>query len=652
MRSTRIVGLTLAGLLAFLAWMLGYDLFMLVPWKVRWWLGMATFLGVVVALVGGAYRRFPPRPWALIDPAQTADRGTHRVIAWGLQAVTLSFAYAFFYRPGYGGVSDWDLHQAWFEAFRQSLLRYGQFPWWDPWCAGGFPLAFEPQMGLVSLDTLFVLPMGADAGLRLATIASMMLAVEGARRLARHLFADPWAVALVAAVYAWNGAIIILTVNCHALTICYPFIPWILLYTLRIDRGPVPAALLGVASAASVLTVIQYPTAYAALICAAALLWGFLAQPRPARPRYVALVGLAAGVFLTLAGWRVVLTGLILRDFPRHGSSWINSTPWTLARDLLDRYVPPARVYPYLKGFEPEYASYVGVIPLAAAALSLGRGWRWWHTLAAVCYAMAIGSVQVYHPSYWVSTWPGFATMHNVGRWKIPGLLGLALAAGSEAQAWRAGDRRRRLLGALLVAVVLADLAVYAHQCLPATFSTPPEERHVPGPPVPGIVNIQKWEFRADTEGYEAVRRGYGVIQGYCPSLDYDRGRKTLRLWRGHPAYVGEYTSEGRPIVPEFWSPQLITFQLRPGQVVEINQNPGNYWRVNGSPVFAGWKCAELLRPFVARADDRGRLRLEIQPPGVPLAIGTSAFGLLLAAACYRLSGRLGVGESTRERGS
>ena len=632
----------MAGVLAFVAWMLGYDLFMLLPWKVRWWLGMGGFLGGTAALVGWVYRRFPPRSWALIDPAATPRRGTHRALAWGLQAVTLSFAYAFFRWPGHGGTSDWDLHLAWFEALHQTVLHFHQFPWWDPWCAGGFPLAFEPQMGLVSLDTLFVLPLGTEAGLRLATVAYMMLAVEGARRLARHLFADPWAVALVAAVYAWNGAIIIFTVNCHAIALCYPFIPWMLLYALKLDRGPGPAAGLGVASAASVLTVIQYPTAYAAMITAAVLAWGFLAQPRAARPRYLALVGLAAGVVLALAGYRLVLTGLVLRDYPRHGSSWIAGTPWSMAGEWVRRYVPPARVYPFVPGFEQEYASYVGVIPIAFAALGLIRGWRWWHTMAAVCYAMAMGSVYACYPSYWVSTWPGFSTMHNVGRWRIPGLLGLALAAGGGVQAWRAGGRGRRVVAAGLVAVVLADLAVYAHQCLPAAFGTPPEERHSPGPPVPGIVNIRSWEYRPeearpDTQNYEAVRLGYGVIQGYCPSLNYDRGRATLRLWRGHPRYVGEFTSEGRAIAPESWSPGRITFRLRPGQVVEINQNPGNYWRVNGEPVFSGWKCAELLRPFVARADDRGRLLLEIQPPGVPLAVAVSAFGVILGLACFRL---------------
>ena len=638
----RIVGVAVAGVLAFVAWMLVPPLFMAIPWTIRWWMGMTVFLGLGAALIGWTLRVSPPRPWRLVDPATTQQQGLHRAVAWGLQGLALSFAYAFFARPGYGAVTDWDLHLAWFEALRLAVVRFHQFPWWNPWNAGGFPLAFEPQVGLASLDTLFVIPFGTENGLRLASVASMMLATEGARRLARNLFEDPWAVALAAAVYAWNGAVLIFTVSGHALTLCYPFFPWMLLFALRIDRGLRPAILLGAAAAASVLSIVQYPTAYGALFTAGVLAWGFLGRPRSERARYLALVGVAAGVFLAIAGWRLVMTGLVLKDFPRRLSSMVDNPPYQQVHALVDREIPPPRVQSYTKGFNSEQACYIGAIPLFAAVVGLRRGWRWWHTIGAVGFAMAMGSVQIHHPSYWVSTWPGFSTMHMVGRWRLCAVLGVALAAADEIGAWRrAGGRLRGLAGVLSLATV-ADLALYAHQCLPIAFSTPPAERVGPGPAVATIVNLQAWDFQGDPSGFEAIRRGYGVIAGYCPLLGYDRNRPTLRLWRGHPAYLGEFVAGGRPVVPESWSPNRIVFVgLEPGQEVEVNQNPSSYWFANGRRLFPGAKCAELMRRFGARADDRGRLVLEISPPGVPLAIGASAGGLILAAAAIGLASRL-----------
>ena len=630
----RILGLALVGLVVILVGMLGPYWFMAIPWWVRWRMGMVCFWGLVAALLRWTLRRSPPRPWPRLDPAAVPDPAMHRAMAWALQAATLSFAIPFFARPGLGGVCDWDLHLVWFEALRQSVVRWHQFPWWDPWLCGGFPLAAEPQVGLISLDTPLVLLFGTSAGIRLAAVGSMMLATEGARRLARLWLADPWAVALVAVVYSWNGAILLFTVSGHALTICYPFLPWMLVYAFQINRGARAAVLLGVASAASVLTVIQYPTAYAMLITAAVLGWGSLAEPVAARSRYASRVALAAGVFLALTGWRLVMTGRILLDFPRTIYSMVDVSIYGLLHATVDREIPPSRVIPYTEGFNSETACYVGAATMLAAFVSLRRGWRWWHTLTAVCFAMAMGSVEFHHPSYWIREWPGFSTMHMVGRWRIPGVLGIALAAGDEIQSWRTGGGRLRTLAAALVIGVICDLALYVHQCLPTAFSVPPAELQSPGPPVERIVNVQTWEFEGATQGFEAVRRGYGVIQGYCPQLGYERGRPTARLWRDHPGYRGEFVAGGKAVEPRFWSPNRIVLEVRPGEEIEVNQNPGSYWWGNGRQLFPGARCVELTGRFVARADERGRLVLEIWPPGVRQAAGLTLAGLVLAGAC------------------
>ena len=642
----RVVGVAMVGIALVLAAMLGPPLFMAIPWGFRWWLGELGLLGLVLAAYGWALRTCPPRGWAMIDPERSPERGLHRVLAVALQLLTLSFLYPFFARHGYGGIYDWDLHLTWFEAIRQSVLRFHQFPWWNPWTCDGFPLAAEPQVGIVSLDTLLVLPFGTETGLKLSAVASLMLATEGARRLARLWLVDPWGVALAAAVYAWNGAIVIFTANGHALTNIHPFLPWLLYYAFRIGRGVRPAAMLGAVQAASVLTVIQYPTAYDAIIAAAVLLWGFLGTPRGGRLRYLGLLGVAAGVFLTLAGWRLALSGLVLRDYPRTIATIVDNSPGGLLHALLDRVVPRAHAEYAGPNWDSELASYVGPIPVLLAVASLRRSWRWWHTLAFAGFALAMGSHRVTQPSYWMLTWPGFSTMHMVGRWRLPALLGLGLAAGSEVQAWRAGGWIGKNVAAMLAALVLADLAVYAQQCLPLAFGVPPAGRPGPGPEVVPIISLRRWEDPLITHNYEAMRRGYAVVEAYCPMLGYDRDRRpTARLWRGHPGYVGEVVADGRPLAPESWSPNRIVLRGRPGQAIEINQNPGNYWHARGRPLFPGSKCAELTRRFVANADDRGSLVVEARPPAgaLRLAAGATLAGLVLLGGSGSIAARFSL---------
>src|SRR5680860_319765 len=63
---------------------------------------------------------------------------------------------------------DFDYYAQMYEAFRISVLKYGQFPSWNPWMAGGLPLYANPQFGLISIQSILSLIFGAVYGLKLA----------------------------------------------------------------------------------------------------------------------------------------------------------------------------------------------------------------------------------------------------------------------------------------------------------------------------------------------------------------------------------------------------------------------------------------------------------------------------------------------------
>ncbi len=83
---------------------------------------------------------------------------------------------------------------------------------------------------------------------------------------------------------------------------------------------------------------------------------------------------------------------------------------------------------------------------------------------------------------------------------------------------------------------------------------------------------------------------------------------------------------------------------MEPGQEVEVNQNPGSWWRVNGRQAFAGQRVAEMTVPFVARADETGRLVLEVRPVGLEIGYGLHLAGVILLA----LSGWLAWSRTNR----
>jgi len=566
---------------------------------------------------------------------QSTNTFWDRALPWALRLAVLSLAWPLL-RPIDGmGFADWDFVLDKFEALRRTILEWGQFPWWNPWCRGGFPLAAEPQIGAVSLATPFVLAFGTTVGLRIAATLCVALAFEGADRLGRLWFRDRWASAAVGLIYALNGAVIVNTVWGYVIPMSYAGIPWLALHAFRLNRSRLDGLALGFWAAFIVLNGIQYLSLYAAILAGLVWLRALRVAPSGQRPLILNRTVAAAGVCLLLCGWRLATVIDVLLDDAREWASFWDLPISSIVNALIDRPDPrwtteiPVR---HLADFI-ETTCYVGPLVVALGLASLFNGWRWWHTMILVSTWLAIGSLRWYQPSRWLADWPVFSSMHVVTRWRFLAMLGLGLAVGDLLNRWRhAADPRWRWAAALVVFVIAADYLSLAHQQFPLAFRDAPIERFAPGPPVPTIVNVRAGK------GYPCVARGYGVIQGFEPMLGgYRRDAPTLRKAREDPDYQGEAWTDRGPVEPAFWSPNRIVFRVEPNESVTINQNPGSWWLVNGERAFAGLRCAELLVPFEAQADDQGRLELTTRPEGLEAGLALHALGLVMVLGAWRL---------------
>jgi len=610
----------------------GMGFFLSLPRRVHWALGEGVFLLIVAT---GLLRLLTVKPadtWPLAATSKAAMHGTQgvRSLTWALRLTVASLILPTMRHPDGLGFADWDFVLDKFEAIRRTILIWGQFPWWNPWCRGGFPLAAEPQIGAVSIATPLVLSLGTAIGLRVAAILCLLIAVEGAYRLASLWLGEPWAAAAVGLVYGLNGAVITDTSQGYILAMSYCSVPWLVYHAFRIGDRFLDGLALGFWLAFAVLNGIHYLTLYGGVLTMLVWMRALRVGPRRVRSRVLVHAVAALGLCLALCGWRLATALLVMRDDQREQVTRWDESPWAAFGYLLAR--PASNWYQIVPGqHHADYisrVSYVGPVVVVLALASLSRRWRWWHTLTLITGWLAIGSVHWYHASYWLSSWPFFGSAYVVIRWRYLAFLGISLAAGSVLARWRrSDDRRTRLCAACLTLVVAVDYVSLAYQQLPLAFSIPADSHFFPGPPVPTIVNVR------EGKGYPCTLRGYGVIRGYEPMLSYRRNVPTLRKSREDIDYRGEaWTSRG-PIEPVYWSPNRLVFLASPGQEVFVNQNPGSWWWANGRLAFARRRCAELMVPFVARADDAGRLELEIRPPGLKAGIGLQFLGLSLLCA-------------------
>ena len=182
---------------------------------------------------------------------------------------------------------------------------------------------------MVGVATPLVLAFGTSVGLRLATLACLLIAAEGARRLALMWVGDPYAAVAAGLIYGLNGGVLPQVVSGYHLQMSYLTFPWLLYYLFRLERRAADGLWLGFWLAFSLLNGINYYTRLRRDDRRGRLDSRGPGAQRAARARFLSHAALALGTFLALAGWRVATTGWVYRDFPRHLGWSYDQTIWT-----------------------------------------------------------------------------------------------------------------------------------------------------------------------------------------------------------------------------------------------------------------------------------------------------------------------------------
>ncbi|MGL4462237.1 MAG: hypothetical protein ACRC1K_08780 [Planctomycetia bacterium] len=602
---------------------------------VKWYIGQTLFTTAALGAAWFALRRPPPTVLSDAEPkSETAARWEEWAAPLLLYAAVLAAAVGLFRHPDGLPNGDWDVFVTRYEALRRTILLWGEFPWWTPWRRGGFPLASDPQTGLFSLATPLVLLFGASIGLRLAAVAYLLVAAEGARRLAKLFARDPWAAAFAGLVFALNGAVVVYVAAGLYVPMSFCWLPWILRGVLLLERSPRRGVELGVWGALLVNAGVQYPSVYTVLLAGLLAVHRLYHLPPAERRRFLLGAVLAVGVVFATSGWRLATTALLVADFPRDAISHIAHT-W---RDWLDAVLhrtTPADLASVHK-FDWETPMYLGpTIPLLAL-VGLAGGWRWLHGAGLVCAVLAMGNDDWYEPGAWIQDWPIFSSMHMATRWRVPLLLFVGLSAAVGVDRLRAAlasarlTRRAAAFSVLAAAVVAAaDLADLAADLPAVGFAPNPETRPITAPILPGAPKTAVAQLE---EGNltSAIGGGYGVVRSQEPLLGYKLSNPTARRWLGGADYRGEAWSDDGPVETVEWTPNRIILETAPGALVFVNQNPGDWWTANGARPFEHFRCVEWNEPFTARADAAGRLTLQISPKGTTAGAILHVVGLAM----------------------
>lgn len=527
------------------------------------------------------------------------------------------------------GLHDWFIFYPWADALRITLMKYHQFPWWNPWSITGQPLFADPTIAVLMPETLFELAFGTVVGLKVAIVFYVLVGYEGTRFLCRDLFGRSRFVEGLAVIPILLPALALHFNEGHIVFFDFYLFPWLLAFALTWWRSCGRALAFGVVIGLYLLSHIHYVVIMALNIAA---VFALVALVRRARSldtwARAALVGCSAlGIGLT----RIALSLSIVKGFPRQLIHYplaysFSQAITALIEPLQDRATSSLQVGDVSA---LETSSYVGLAALLLAYDGLRRSRRAYlfiYVAALVCMILAWNNRDWFFPSYWLHFAFPWKPMLVITRWSLFGayfiLLGTVWGLLSLRRTGRLG------LATMLALVITADLGFHVWYAYRGTFLGGEAPPFIAAEDPPQTVG-EHWE-----NAWANIRKNRVTASAQCSLLGAAPTRPA-RITRDNPAYRGEFYGS-QPVIVESWTPNRIVLRGTPGDTVTLNVNPSNYWTMNGARLFPAARAFEVHDPFRVTVPTSGRMELLPRPPGLGVLLGLQALFAIGAAILLR----------------
>lgn len=526
------------------------------------------------------------------------------------------------------GFGDWQQFQHQWEAARVAVMRWGDYPLWNPFHCGGVTLFGDPQAQAYGPLFWLLLPLGTTVGLKVFLIVHTAFGLAGMYVLARRELNVGVAAAILAAVvwgwsgfFAWHGS------GGHAAFLPFYFAPWLLMAWRRAADDPRWSVAVAGLMALVLFEGGVYPFPYFALLL------GFDALVRLAiggERRGVIRAGVIAGALtLCLGAFRLlpILETLELYPRPTAGNDSVSFS------ELVAMLT--AREHEYRFGHEyvwAEYGTYIGwaalLVALAGAAAAWRRGRRRLVLGALLFGGFTLGYASSWHPWAILHELPPFDSLRVPSRFAVLFTFYLGLLAATALEALREGiagwrlrpglDWTRLALPWLLVAVIAADIAA---------SNMPTIDRWRGGPLPAEMLRDRHYHLLPESRyGSYASFPAHGVSSRGCyTGMEY---RAASGLWEGDVPQVriagaaGELHGEGRT-ANTLWAE--VTLEAE-GTIV-FNQTWAPGWRTSAGTVEKdrGGRITVKLPP------GRHRVELEYVPTHLWTGLAGSLAGVVLS---------------------
>jgi len=574
------------------------------------------------------------KQWLKNKPLESEN--THLVI--GAIVVVLIYGVKLLSNANGLHFGDADFFFAMGEAFRINVLEFHQFPWLNPWIAGGIPLYADPQFGLFSIQSVLILLFGSVAGWKLAIITYILIGYFGFYHLLAKVFkAPPTTAILIALTWAFAGIWMVRSMG-HFTFFGLAFLPWALYYLWNRKATSYSHIKLGVICALAINSSPHNTTVILLSILGSALIFELVRLNRSQIGGYAKFVGIFLLTVIPLSVHKLFFTYAYAK-----GNS-------------IERIGDPEE-YPGLKNIIEAlfgFGNHPGVLPSkwgkGEALVGIGFGPLIIVMLVIVVFLLlrvvklknnnkfnftdmlvkiikspllfivlmtimslllALGDFVKLSPYSLLRELPVFENTRVAVRWFIPAAFGLLVIIGTLKY-----SRTQRLYIHALLATNLVILMLFVIQA-PNLYTLPNKavkyDFNTQSPPE----QLSRWSTPRDTENvddnlYPAIQNNIGQIStNLVPFFDTKFGgtKRCSEIIKPCQFIISKNAEL------EFWSPNKIILKRNAAGPIELNMNPTKYWLLNNKQyLFTGDRFTDPHGSFIFD-NESSTIELEYSPP-------------------------------------
>ncbi len=503
----------------------------------------------------------------------------------------------------YWGQMDWDQFTFWNAVPRETILKYHQFPLWNPYSNGGNVVLAHPHSSFLSPFYILVLIFGPIIGIKLEIILFLIIGLLGMFFLLKHLGLKEVSSYAGSLIFMLSSIYPLHLTEGHVEWLAMAFVPWLFLSYLKSanDRkylylGILFLALMLLGGGIYVSTVmILFLILYSLVIT--------LREKRIVWFKNIAII--FAGAFLLSS---IKLFPML--EFLSHSSRVIESSenisPSLLSTILLGRnqgslYAQTKWTTPDKKAFVRdnltidygwhEYGAYVGIIPLFLSAVGLFFTFRkqWPLFLVGIIFLLlSLGSGSPVNLWKIVHSFPIYDSLHVPSRFMLVSVFILSIFVGLGLSKFEDGMRivhKGRLITSGIGFFILIDLCLVNGHIMKQAFIITPTRLKENAEFSQRYNSLNLYPDISRSAMYPVFLSNSGILDAY----------EVINVKKGNihtindPEYKGEvYLAGGKGNAKiTFFSPNKIVVDVNVAEknTLVVNQNYYKGWRVKGCRV-------------------------------------------------------------------